>query len=144
MINLSISTSYKKQVAKDWFTQSALIALTFEQIDPELNDLSILVRNDNFLRKLKKQYFGIDEPTDVLSFQAGDENPETNHIYLGDIIISYPQAEKNAASANKSTEQEIRLLVVHGILHLLGHDHADEATQKAMWEKQDAILGLMI
>ena len=60
------------------------------------------------------------------------------------LLISAVLLCQATLAANKSTEQEIRLLVVHGILHLLGHDHADEATQKAMWEKQDAILGLMI
>jgi probable rRNA maturation factor len=141
MINLSISNLYKKQVSKEWLTNAAIATLNDEKIDPSINDLSILVRNDNFLRKLKKQYFGIDEPTDVLSFPAGDKNPETNHIYLGDIIISYPQAEKNAALANKSTKEEILLLVVHGVLHLLGYDHADSETQNEMWGKQDVILG---
>ena len=123
MINLSISTSYKKLVNSEWFTQPAMAALLYEHIDPEVNDLSILVRNDSFLRKLNKQYFGIDEPTDVLSFPAGDINPETNHTYLGDIIISYPQTEKNASDANKTTQQEIMLLVVHVFHEILKQIH---------------------
>ena len=140
MIHLSITTQYKKQVIKDWFSSAAIATLEHEKIDLAKNDISILVRNDAFLRKLKKQYFGIDEPTDVLSFPAGDENPETGNIYLGDIIISYPQAEINASNANKTTQSEIALLVIHGVLHLLGYDHADDHDQKIMWEKQETIL----
>ena len=141
MINLSISRIYKKQVADDWFISPANAALEHENINPQSHDLSIIVRNDDFIKKYKLKYFGINEPTDVLSFPAGDPNPETGHIYLGDIIISYPQAEKNAVEANKMPREEIYLLVVHGVLHLLGYDHADQETQKIMWEKQEQILG---
>jgi probable rRNA maturation factor len=143
MINLSISNVFKKQISKEWFTDAVNATLLHEKVDPSNNDLSILIRNDDFLRKLKKQYFGINEPTDVLSFPAGDVNPETNHNYLGDIIISYTQAEKNAETSNKTTRSELMLLVVHGVLHLLGYDHADPETQKVMWEKQDVILGVL-
>jgi probable rRNA maturation factor len=143
MINLSISNIYKKMVHREWFIEAVNTTLIQEYLDPNTNDLSILIRNDDFLRKLKRQYFGINEPTDVLSFPAGDVNPETNHQYLGDIIISYTQAENNANISNKTVKSEIMLLVIHGVLHLLGYDHADEATQKIMWEKQDAILKML-
>jgi len=143
MVNLSISNVFKKQVSKEWFTEAVNATLNHEKIDTSTSDLSILIRNDDFLRKLKKQYFGINEPTDVLSFPAGDLNPETNHYYLGDVIISYPQAENNAKNSNKTTQSELMLLVVHGVLHLLGYDHADEETQKEMWNKQDVILGTL-
>ena len=140
MIHISISTLYKKNVTKESLSDAAISTLEYEKIDPEINDISILVRNDPFIRKLKKQYFGIDEATDVLSFPAGDSDPESGHIYLGDIVISFPQAENNALAANKSTRSEISLLVVHGVLHLLGYDHADEESQKNMWAKQEMIL----
>ena len=143
MINLSISTPFKKLVRKEWFIASVEQTFNSEEIDTILTDVSILVRDDAFIRKYKKEYFGIDEATDVLSFPAGETSPETNHYYLGDIILSYPQAENNAKQANKSTQQEIKLLVIHGILHLLGYDHADEKTQKVMWEKQESILRLL-
>jgi probable rRNA maturation factor len=140
MINLSVSPQYRKEIDKCWFTSAATATLLHEEINPENHDISILVRNDDFLRKLKNKYFGIDETTDVLSFPAGDEDPETSHIYLGDIIIALPQTKRQAETAAKTLQQEISLLVVHGTLHLLGYDHADNESQKTMWERQDAIL----
>jgi probable rRNA maturation factor len=140
MINLSVSPQYRKEINKLWFTAAATATLLHEGVDAENHDISILIRNDDFLRKLKNKYFGIDETTDVLSFPAGDEDPETSRIYLGDIIISLPQTKRQAESASKTLQQEISLLVVHGTLHLLGYDHADDESQKTMWEHQDAIL----
>jgi probable rRNA maturation factor len=140
MINLSISPQYRKEIDKLWFTNAATAALLYEGVNVENHDIAILVRNDDFLKKLKNKYFGINETTDVLSFPAGDEDPETLHIYLGDIIISLPQVKRQAESAAKTIQQEISLLVIHGTLHLLGYDHADEESEKIMWERQDAIL----
>ena len=60
--------------------------------------------------------------------------------YLGDVIISYPRAVSQAQEHGHSTEQQLDLLVVHGMLHLMGYDHADEEERAAMWARQDAIL----
>lgn len=140
MVNISISTPFKKMITKDWLIKTVEIALHFEEKDPQNYDLTILIRNDDFIRKLKFKYFGIDESTDVLSFPAGDEDPETHRIYLGDVVISFPQTERQASAAGKTTKQEISLLVVHGILHLLGYDHIDDPSQDLMWKKQEMIL----
>ena len=140
MVNLSISNQYKKYIDKAWLNQVVNTTLTYEEVDYENSDLSILVRNDEFLRKLKNKYFGINETTDVLSFPAGDEDPESHRMYLGDIIVSLPQTQRQAEAAGKTLQQEFALLIVHGILHLLGFDHADESTQQEMWAHQDAIL----
>jgi probable rRNA maturation factor len=93
---------------------------------------------------------GEDAPTDVLSFPFGDL-PSAARIreaasqpgqptYLGDIAISFPRAKEQAAAAGHSVEAELRLLVVHGVLHLLGHDHAGPADRARMWQAQEEIL----
>jgi probable rRNA maturation factor len=88
---------------------------------------------------------GIDAPTDVLAFSAQEETeifvvaPETVE-YLGDVIVSYPRAVAQAGEARHEVEQELDLLIVHGLLHLLGYDHAEEEEKTLMWARQEAIL----
>lgn len=102
--------------------------------------LTILISDDFQLQELNRQYKGIEAPTDVLSFLSDEIDPETGERYLGDVIISYPQAMAQAASGRHSIQEELQLLVVHGVLHLLGYDHADESKKKDMWSLQEAVL----
>ena len=103
-------------------------------------DLSIVLTDDAQLRQLNRQYLGIDSPTDVLSFPAGETDPETDLIYLGDVLISYRRAQAQATAGGHPVEDELQLLVVHGVLHLLGYDHAEETEKAEMWAEQSAIL----
>ena len=114
--------------------------------------LSIVITDDAEIQALNHQFRGIDAPTDVLSF--GEEPPETDHKqtgfsfvaapeeppYLGDVILSYPRAAEQAVEHGQSTEQELRLLIVHGVLHLLGYDHATPDQEAEMWARQAACL----
>jgi probable rRNA maturation factor len=103
-------------------------------------DLSLVLTGDAQLHELNRQYLGVDAPTDVLSFPAGEIDPETGLIYLGDVIISYQRAQAQAAAGGHPVEDELQLLVVHGVLHLLGRDHAEEIEKVKMWAEQSAIL----
>ena len=91
----------------------------------EAADLSIVITDDAKLQELNRQYLGSDMPTDVLSFPAEETDPDSGEIYLGDILISLPRASEQASAGGHPVEDELQLLVVHGALHLLGHDHAD-------------------
>ncbi len=104
-------------------------------------DISIVLTDDARLHHLNLEYLGVDAPTDVLSFPASETDPETGARYLGDILISIPSAEEQAKLAGHPLESEVQLLVVHGVLHLLGHDHADAKEKAKMWEVQAQILG---
>jgi probable rRNA maturation factor len=95
------------------------------------------------LQELNRRYLEIDAPTDVLSFPAGELNPESGAIYLGDIAISYQRAQAQAALAGHPIEAELQLLVVHGVLHLLGYDHIESSEKAAMWEIQDQVLAAL-
>ena len=99
-------------------------------------DLTVVLADDGRLRSLNKAFLHIDAPTDVLSFPSADTDPETGHSYLGDVIISLPRARSQAAQAGHAFEAELQLLVVHGVLHLLGHDHAEPNGKKRMWAVQ--------
>ncbi len=103
-------------------------------------ELTLVLTEDSEVHTLNRQYREVDAPTDVLSFPAGETDPDTGNLYLGDIVISLPRAQAQAAAEGHSLEDELRLLVVHGVLHLLGYDHADDAEKAAMWAAQGEIL----
>jgi probable rRNA maturation factor len=103
-------------------------------------DLTIVLADDAQLRDLNRDYLGLDAPTDVLSFPASETDPETGAPYLGDILLSIPRADAQARAAGHPLEDEACLLVVHGVLHLLGHDHATARQKAKMWKAQTEIL----
>lgn len=103
-------------------------------------DLTIVLTDDAQLHELNREYLGVDAPTDVLSFPASESDPETGRPYLGDILISIPRAERQAQAAGHSLEDEVQLLVIHGTLHLLGHDHAEAGEKSRMWAAQAEVL----
>lgn len=108
---------------------------------PGLNcDMSVAITTDDEIQILNLQYRKIDRPTDVLSFESEEVDPESGIRYLGDIIISYQRAQQQAEIAGHSTINELSLLLVHGILHLLGFDHDTSERRSTMWELQDRIL----
>ena len=103
-------------------------------------DMTIVLTDDAQLHKLNREYLGVDAPTDVLSFPAAESDPETGASYLGDILISLPRAKQQAEAAGHSVEAEVQLLVVHGTLHLLGHDHASAQEKARMWQAQAEVM----
>ncbi len=87
-------------------------------------EVAVVLAGDRLLRRLNRDYRGKDAPTDVLSFAAGDADGS-----LGDIVISVETAERNARARGASLARELDVLVLHGLLHLLGHDHeTDDGT----------------
>jgi len=86
-------------------------------------EVSIMVVGDRKIRQLNKQYLQIDEVTDVLSFALEEPRGEDGLLRLGDIVISYPQAQKQAREGNILVDEAINRLVEHGLLHLLGFNH---------------------
>ena len=102
--------------------------------------LSIVITNDAQLQQLNRQYLGIDAPTDVLSFPAEETDPDSGEVYLGDILISFSQAAAQASAGRHPVEDELQLLAVHGVLHLLGYDHTGETDKAEMWQAQAEIL----
>lgn len=109
-------------------------------------EVSVLFTEDKFIRKLNKEYRGIDDPTDVLSFSFQEEGVDHSiieeNIMLGDIIISVETAQRQAYFLNHSVEKEITFLLIHGLLHLLGYDHREEDEAKAMREKELELLNI--
>jgi probable rRNA maturation factor len=95
-------------------------------------ELSILLTDDAGIRVLNREHRQKDKPTDVLSFPL-DEVPGPEDIrLLGDVVISIDTAERQAQSRKRDLLHEVRFLLAHGILHLLGYDHGTRAEKKRM------------
>jgi probable rRNA maturation factor len=111
------------------FVNHALIRLGYDK-----EELSILFCNDPFIQDLNKTYRGINNPTDVLSFENGDEyeDEEGSWICAGDIIISVETLPKNAEYFDVDVNSELKRLLVHGLLHLNGMDHGEEHIEKGV------------
>jgi len=116
-------------------------------------ELSIVLCDDAFIHPLNRDHRGKDKPTDVLSFAShegdadapgvADPPPELAGILaaqLGDIVIAYPYAARQALRFGNSVTAELRLLAVHGTLHLLGYDHQTPEEEAEMWAIQEEIL----
>jgi probable rRNA maturation factor len=126
-----------RSVSAELIERAAQAALAHESA---AGDITVVLADNPHLQELNREYLGMDAPTDVLSFPASETDPETGAPYLGDILISIPRAEEQARSAGHPLEAEVQLLVVHGVLHLLGYDHAGAKEKNKMWHAQAEIL----
>lgn len=96
--------------------------------------------NQEEMKDLYKKYYGYAQSTDVLSFEAREIDPESGKEILGDIVICYPFVDYQSLSLGNELLDEIKLMVVHGMLHLLGYDHNTEDQKSEMWQSQSEIL----
>jgi len=135
MIEIVIEEPFEGLVDPATLERAADTALQCIGAIPEC-DLTVVISSDAQLLELNRQYLGIEAPTDVLSFQADELDPETGRRYLGDVIISYPRAQAQAEVGGHAVLDELQLLVVHGVLHLLGHDHGAPEEKEKMWAVQ--------
>lgn len=131
---------------------SILAALEGERVDVPCI-ISVIVTNDTGIREANRANREVDRPTDVLSFpmfelspgekpQAEWADPDTDKVYLGEMMISLDRANAQAEEFGHSPEREVCYLAVHSVLHLLGYDHMDEGPMKAqMRAREEDILG---
>ena len=111
----------------------------------ENGEVSVTLTDNEYIHKLNKEYRGIDRPTDVLSFALNeseepevDDGPDIN--VLGDLVISVERAREQAADYGHSVRREVAFLTVHGMLHLLGYDHMEEADRLEMEKEQRFVM----
>ncbi len=114
-------------------------------------EVSVALVDDRRIRELNREYRETDCATDVLSFamleglsveeeHAEEEHAEEEPLLLGDIVISLERAKNQAAAYGHSFEREVAFLTLHGLLHLLGHDHHTADQEAEMNDRQEAIL----
>ncbi len=95
-----------------------------DRLAPKAEGISISYLDDRAMRKLNREHRDINQTTDVLSFPANPEKGAFQH--LGDLVVSLPMAEKMAKKLGVSRRREVETLIIHGFLHLCGHDHEQD------------------
>lgn len=110
-------------------------------------ELSVMFCGDSFIRQLNKQYREIDSPTDVLSFEQGDSYTDEDGrtwFSAGDIVVSLDTLRRNAQDFNVTVDEELKRLLLHGILHLAGYDHSDNSPEQEMLKFQETVLSNLL
>lgn len=138
---VSIDPAFGKHVQADWLSGIARMVLEMEHVGA--CQLSIVVTSDAEVRNLNREFAGDDRATDVLSFSlregeafvSGDDTDR-----LGEVIISYETAVRQARDATHHVDDEVAHLLTHGVLHLLGYDHAEPADETKMRARERAVL----
>jgi probable rRNA maturation factor len=146
-----VDEEYESMVDLDRLREAALAMC--HRLGVDRAELSVAVTDDQEVRRLNLLYRGVDAPTDVLSFPAstGDEmflgvSDELRRLLaeqLGDVIIAFPYAAQQAKHFGNPVADELLLLTVHGVLHLLGYDHDSAEEEQQMWALQEEILSAM-
>lgn len=102
----------------------------------EISELNYIFCNDEYLLEINKQYLDHDYFTDIITF----DNSEEDNVIEGDIYISVDRVRENAATFHADFETEMRRVLIHGLLHLMGYDDTDEKLKAAMRAKEDQYL----
>lgn len=139
MINIQVLDDYQQYVEDDWIKTAANAALRYMGAGDE-TELTVVIQSNEDLRNLNREFRGVDAPTDVLAFPADEIDPDSGNHYIGDIAISYPYTRDQALQAGHPLEHELKLLVVHGILHLFEMDHLEAGDTQEMWDAQYSIM----
>ncbi len=155
-IDVQVFPPYSRRLSKAWLRDVVGLALDVRDEESPLC-ISLVIADDETVHGLNRDYRGLDEPTDVLAFplwesRLGEDDdapvgngsidglPPDASAPVGEVVISYPQAAKQARESRKLVRAEMALLVVHGVLHLIGYDHADDCEKQRMWAVQDNVL----
>jgi len=143
LVEVQVDAEIARQVDAADLRAAAVAALDSE--GQTKGEMTVVVTDDAQVQELNARYRGVDAVTDVLAFPTRGpeerfvEGPEAAN-YLGDVVIAYPRAAAQAEAAGHSVADELRLLVVHGTLHLLGYDDVTPEERATMWARQEEIL----
>jgi probable rRNA maturation factor len=151
-INISIKRNMDLPVEKNWLEKIARRVLEAEKITSSA-EMGLLITDSKTIQKLNRIYRGENKPTDVLAFETTssmNQEPELPFVsapdgikHLGEVVIAYPQAEKQAQEQGHGVTRELAVLIVHGILHLLGYDHGVPEDEQKMRDKENKVLSIL-
>jgi probable rRNA maturation factor len=143
-IDVQVARPFRSALRVPWLRRIARHVLAAE--GARHSELGVAIADDATVRDLNRRYLGIDEPTDVLAFGLGETGervfalPPGEAVPLGEVIISYPTAVRQAGEEGHGVEAEVAHLLVHGILHLLGYDHLEAEDERVMRQREEEIL----
>ncbi len=118
-----------------WFSRvEGFVRRVMERLSIDGEEVSVLFCGDPFMQELNRNYRDIDAPTDVLSFENGDEysDEEGDWLNAGDIVVSLDTLPRNSEYFDVTCDVELKRLLIHGLLHLNGYDHGDEHIEKGV------------
>jgi len=146
-IEISVEEGFRGLVEESWAKKIARQVLKAEGVAPPY-EVSLVFTDSDTVQRLNRDYRGVDRATDVLAFhmlpqKEADSSfalPPDGVLHLGEVIISYPQAAEQAKEQGHSVEQELALLIIHGILHLLGYDHEQPEEEQRMRQREKELL----
>ncbi len=151
-INISIKRNIDLPVEKNWLKGIAHRVLEAEKIASSI-EMGLLITDSQTIQKLNRIYRGEDKPTDVLAFQMTpgmNQELELPFVsapdgikHLGEVVISYQEAVKQAQEQGHGVTRELAFLIVHGILHLLGYDHELPEEERKMRDRENEIFSLL-
>lgn len=149
LITVQMEPQYEEKLDGDALHKLAIHVLKAEKVTGPV-EVGIVVTTDEEVLALNRQYLNHDYHTDVLSFGMSDTpegeeesafiTPDERPPYLGDVVISFDRAAEQAPDYGHSTEREVATLLVHGLLHLLGYDDADEEEREKMHARQNVLI----
>lgn len=149
-LNFQIDKGFRDSIDEDQLRKAVAETLAAHGVDSPV-ELSVVITDDRVVQELNRTYRGIDATTDVLAFALADESqrlpfiaPPDGILHLGEVLISYPQAERQAKEQGHPLKQELGLLVIHGVLHLLGYDDEDSENEQKMRAMEEKLLALII
>jgi probable rRNA maturation factor len=149
-INVMFDEGAEGAFDSEWLAGIARRALGAEDVEEDA-DMGLVIATDRRVQELNKTYRGKDSTTDVLSFPfSEDAEGECSFPaapdgirHLGEIILSYPQAQRQAAEHSHSIKREAAILIIHGVLHLLGYDHIEDDEAEVMEAREAEILKIV-
>ncbi len=118
-------------------TRNAALAALASTAETAATELAVVLADDVLLRNLNSAYRGVDKATNVLAFSYANSNPSPTPFendVLGDVVISLERAAEEAKDSDISLSEHLSHLVIHGVLHLLGHNHITDGDAKTMEE----------
>jgi probable rRNA maturation factor len=146
-IGISVEEKFRGLVDENRVRRISQHVLKAEEVAPPY-EVSLVFTDSETVQRLNRDYRGVDEPTDVLAFymlphKEADSPfalPPDGVTHLGEVIISYPEAVAQAKEQGHSTEKELALLIIHGILHLLGYDHEEPEQESEMRARERELM----
>lgn len=150
-IDVQVFPAFTTRLTKVWLRDVAEHAMRAQE-SIMCQNISLVIADDETMQRLNFEYRELNQTTDVLAFPlcASSQSPDIEmqefrlppdeKVSMGEIVISYPQAVRQARDGKKTVKSEIALLIVHGVLHLLGYDHVNPIEENEMWAKQDEVL----